>query len=239
MLAFGISNPISTMVVQIRPSNSPPIKSFIICLISFFFNLPCAIPTLYSGITLSISFFNDSIFPISFCKIKDWPPLSFSRLKASLISCVVWSFKNDLILILLEGAVCKNEKSFNPEKTIFIVLGIGVADKYKICKFSCLSFMKFFCLMPNLCSSSIINRPTLEKSKLLLKAIWVVINISIFLFLKSSIIFCFSLVPVCLLSLVTDTGKFSNLFKKELLCWSQRTVLGVTMTTCLFEKTEI
>jgi hypothetical protein len=43
----------------------------------------------------------------------------------------VSTFRNDLILSLLVGGVCRKEKSFNPAKIKFIVLGIGVADKYK------------------------------------------------------------------------------------------------------------
>jgi hypothetical protein len=41
-------------------------------------------------------------------------------------------FKNDLIDSRFIGGVLRKEKSFNPEKTKFIVLGIGVADKYNI-----------------------------------------------------------------------------------------------------------
>ena len=59
------------------------------------------------------------------------------------------------------------EKSFKSVKARFNVRGIGVADKYitSICAFNDLIFS--FCLTPNLCSSSIIKRPTLLKSNLL------------------------------------------------------------------------
>ena len=59
------------------------------------------------------------------------------------------------------------EKSFKSVNARFNVRGIGVADKYitSICAFKDLIFS--FCLTPNLCSSSIINRPKLLKSNLL------------------------------------------------------------------------
>ena len=70
-----------------------------------------------------------SILSISFWTIKHWPPLTFSLVRASLRSCEVCIFKNDFMFILFVGGVCKKEKSFKPENTRFIVLGIGVADK--------------------------------------------------------------------------------------------------------------
>ena len=87
---------------------------------------------------------------------------------------------------LFGGGVERNEKSFNPEKAIFIVLGMGVADIYKIWVESCLFLIRFFCLAPNLCSSSTTINPTFSNDKFSLNNACVPINKSIFLLLKSS-----------------------------------------------------
>ena len=56
------------------------------------------------------------------------PFLLNSLVKDSFIIELFETSKKVFIESLLGGGVDKNEKSFKPEKAIFIVLGIGVSD---------------------------------------------------------------------------------------------------------------
>ena len=210
-----MSKPISTIVVHISTSTSPISNPVITFDMSLLFNWPCAIPIVISGSNLLISFFKLSILEISFWTIKHCPPLETSLVIASLINWFVWIFKNDLILILFTGGEWRNENSFRPEKIKFIVLGIGVAERYKMWIFSCLDLIRSFCFIPNLCSSSTISNPTLEKSIPEVNNAWVPINISISLLLNELTIDALFFDPECLFKSLIFTGKFLYLCKKD------------------------
>ena len=83
VFAFGISIPVSIIVVQSKISNSPLINLYIISSISDLFILPCAIPILTFGINFSILETLLSKLSIWLHNMKTWPPLDNSFSTAS------------------------------------------------------------------------------------------------------------------------------------------------------------
>ncbi len=128
------------------------------------------------------------------------------------------------------SVICERGRILEREKAR--VLGIGVADRYKISTSGYFFFSVSLCLTPNLCSSSMIRSPRFLKFKSLDKIRCVPTTISILpslIFLKISLVFSRD---SSLVNLSISIPSRANLFLKVSECWSASTVVGERITTC-------
>ena len=126
-----------------------------------------------------------------------------------------------------------------PERPIFKVRGMGVAERDKISTSGYLSFKHSFAFTPNLCSSSIIRSPRLLKSILGEKRLCVPITISTHPLIIPLIISFFSFSAVKRLIVLMFTGKSENLSKKVCKCCITSIVVGAITAACLPLATHI
>ena len=159
VFALGISRPVSIMVVDSNTSYLWYIKS--IMTFSSFASVICPWPMaiLASGTRFWSSLYIDSIFSTLLKTKKTWPSLSISLSIASLTRLLLYSKTYVCIGYLSCGASSMTDMLLMPDKAMCMVLGIGVAESDSTSTFSLSFFIFSLSLTPNLCSSSIINRP--------------------------------------------------------------------------------
>ena len=121
-------------------------------------------------------------------------------------------------------------KSFNPNKDIWSVLGMGVADKENKWIFGYLLIKYSFWSTPNFCSSSITNVPKLLNSISFLKRLCVAISTWTSPDFNESKISFLSLTEVNLDRDATLILKIENLSLKVLVCCIASKVVGTTIT---------
>ena len=129
--------------------------------------------------------------------------------------------------------------SLTPTIDICNVLGIGVAVIVNTSILFLYSFIFSLSLTPNLCSSSIINRPKSLNSISLLNILCVPITISISPNFSFLMISCCSFLVLNLFKTSILTGKSCILSLKLLYCWSARTVVGTKYATCFWSMTAL
>src|SRR5690625_2336500 len=159
VLTFGISTPVSMIVVLTNTSLSPYKKLNITFSSSVSFILPCATETFATSTSWLISRATFSILLIRLYSKKTCPPRAISRSIASLINAELYSITYVWTGNRFSGGVSITERSLIPSIDICNVLGIGVAVSVRTSTFVLICLIFSLCLTPNRCSSSTINKP--------------------------------------------------------------------------------